>query len=345
MSALSFLLGGGAVAAYLVSRQRELGAAPRISAGRTDPPRTVPGPFVWPVAVWNGRTPVVSDGFMSRRPGGRHNGVDIMFKRQPSDRFPVGSPNGSKLYVMPDNVVVLAAADGVVWSAKNTSYGPTVVIDHGGRLSTYYTHLARLLVPPTEPRASSKPTVKAGQPIGIIGYSPRDPAKLKHLHFEVWQGTAGNKVGKLDPEALMKAWPIVGAQNNQVATRNAGFVYRPVGASREPYPQWVRDLKGVSGVYVIRLRESREIVYVGSSVGRLYDTLTRHLQTWRRWKGFWRGQYGEGHDPGLTYERDGVEVAVRITRASDALDEESRLIQRLRPRDNLIGQPVDDVPF
>lgn len=66
---------------------------------------------------------------------------------------------------------------------------------------------------------------------------------------------------------------------------------------------------------------------------------------WRRWKGFWKGQYGEGHDPGLTYERDSVEVAARITRANDALDEESRLIQRLRPRDNLIGQPVDDVPF
>ena len=66
---------------------------------------------------------------------------------------------------------------------------------------------------------------------------------------------------------------------------------------------------------------------------------------WRRWKGFWKGQYGEGHDPGLTYDRDSVEVAVRITRANDALDDESRLIQRLRPRDNLIGQPVDDVPF
>ena len=107
----------------------------------------------------------------------------------------------------------------------------------------------------------------------------------------------------------------------------------------------MRDLKGESGVYIIRERTSREIVYVGSSVGRLYDTLTRHFQIWRRWKGFWRGQYGEGHDPGLTYQRDSVEVAVRITRASNALDEESRLIQRLRPRDNLIGQPVEDVPF
>ena len=67
---------------------------------------------------------------------------------------------------------------------------------------------------------------------------------------------------------------------------------------------------------------------------------------WRRFKGFWRGQYAEGHDPGLTYDRNRVDVAVRITPVHRALDEEARLIQRLRPRDNLLGQPADDaVPF
>jgi hypothetical protein len=74
--------------------------------------------------------------------------------------------------------------------------------------------------------------------------------------------------------------------------------------------------------------------------------LTRHFQAWRRRKGFWRGQFAEGHDPGLTYERSAVEVAVRETPANAALDEERRLIQRLRPRDNLLGQPEgDEVPF
>jgi hypothetical protein len=67
---------------------------------------------------------------------------------------------------------------------------------------------------------------------------------------------------------------------------------------------------------------------------------------WRRWKGFWKGQYGEGHDPGLTYDRASVEVAVKTTSAADALDEEARLIRRLRPRDNLIGQPdLEEAPF
>ncbi len=127
--------------------------------------------------------------------------------------------------------------------------------------------------------------------------------------------------------------------------RNGSLTYRPVGRRGEPYPDWVRALKGKSGVYVIR--EGGEVVYVGEShTERLYDTLTRHFQTWRRWKGFWKGQYAEGHDPGLTYDRNKVEVAVRVTSAAMALDEEARLIARLRPRDNLTGVPaLEDPPF
>jgi len=127
--------------------------------------------------------------------------------------------------------------------------------------------------------------------------------------------------------------------------RNGGLVYRSVGKRGEPYPEWVRRLKGKSGVYVIR--QNGEPVYVGEShSGRLYETMTRHFQTGRRWKGFWRGQYGEGHDPGMTYDRASVEVAARVTSPDDAIDEEARLIRRLKPRDNLIGQPeLDEVPF
>jgi len=70
-------------------------------------------------------------------------------------------------------------------------------------------------------------------------------------------------------------------RHGAASLRNAGLTYRPLGARGEPYPQWVRDLKGESGVYIIRERDSREVVYVGSSVGRLYDTMTRHFQTVR----------------------------------------------------------------
>ena len=128
--------------------------------------------------------------------------------------------------------------------------------------------------------------------------------------------------------------------------RNGTLAYRPVGERGEPYPDWLRRFKGESGVYVIRDRATGEVLYVGEShTGRVFETLTRHLQDWRRWKGWWKGQYGEGHDPGLTYPRDAVEVAVRATSADDAVDEERRLIRRLQPRDNLVGQRDDDAPF
>ena len=334
MSTLPILLGGGALAAFLLSRERGRDAI----RTRHKPDERLFDGFVWPVPAWQGRPPSISDGFHSPRSHGRHNGVDIMFDRLPTDAFRVGSPNGSRAFVMPDGIAALAAADGELWSAMSTQHGFAVVIDHKPLpFATFYTHLERLFVPPTNPGSKPKRKIRAGEPLGIIGYSPLDAAKLKHLHFALWRGGPADAI---DPAGAMKSWRIAGTK-----PRNAGLIYRPVGAPREPYPQWVRDLRGESGVYIIRERDSREIVYVGSSVRRLYDTLTRHFQTWRRWKGFWKGQYGEGHDPGLTYDRDSVEVAVRITRADDALDEESRLIQRLRPRDNLIGQPVDDVPF
>lgn len=265
-----------------------------------------------------------------------------MFKRLPADRFARGTPNGSKWHVMPDNVVAVAAGDGVVWSARPTKRGFAVVIDHGPlKVATFYAHLEKLFVTPTN-RAQARQRVVAGQPIGIIGFDPLDGERLKHLHFEVWRGGPKDWV---DPVPLMKSWELITDPRGPDAIRNASLVYRPVGASGEPYPEWVRALKHKSGVYVIR-EIGGDIVYVGSSAGRLYDTLTRHLQTWRRWKGYWKGQYGEGHDPGLTYDRDSVEIAVRLTSPADALDEEMRLIRRLKPRDNLIGQPeLEEAPF
>jgi hypothetical protein len=267
-----------------------------------------------------------------------------MFARTPSDAFKAGSPNGSKLFVMPDGVAAVAASDGVIWSAMNTPHGFAVVVDHAPRkVATFYTHLEKLLVPEHAPGKNGA-QVRAGQPLGIIGASPLDREHLKHLHFEIWLGGPNDRI---DPAPLMRSWETV-ADPNALVARNAGLTYRPIGAPGEPYPEWVRALKGKAGVYIIRDADSREILYVGSSSTQLYATLTRHFQTWRRWKGFWRGQYGEGHDPGLTYDRDSVEVAVRLTSSSKALDDEMKTIARLKPRDNLIGQvdaAEEPIPF
>ena len=320
---LPVLIGGGALAAHLWSRSR--------GHARLEPS----GRWVWPVPRWRDRRPVISDGFGSPRPGGaRHEGVDLMFARGPGDAYASGTPNGAAHHVMPDNMTALAAADGTVSFAGWTPRGFSVVIDHGA-VATYYTHLALLLT-------SRRARVRAADPVGIIGADPLDAAHLKHLHFALWRDGPSTAI---DPAPLMRSWEVVADPRELSGLRNARLVFRPVGERGESYPDWVRDLRGKSGVYVIR--EGETIVYVGEShSGTLYETLTRHLQSWRRWKGLWRGQYGEGHDPGLTYDRGRVDVAVRLTPANRAIDEEARLIRRLAPRDNLRGQPeLDEAPF
>lgn len=348
MSRLPWIVGGGAVAAYLWSRgHKQTARAPLENSAAFVGP--LPGRWVWPVPRWNGRSPVISDGFYSPRPGvPLHGGVDVMFARTPNDAFKPGTSNGSKTFVMPDGLVAVAASDGVVWSAMQTPRGFAVVIDHGPvKVCTFYTHLEKLLLTPTA-NAATRQRVQAGQAIGVIGFDPLDAQKLKHLHFEVWTPKPTDKV---DPAPLMRSWEIANDPREALVARNASLVYRPIGDAGEPYPQWVRDLQDTSGVYVIRELDAvgnPEVVYVGSSRGQLYSTLTRHFQSWRRAKRFWKGMYGDSHDPGLTYERDRVEVAIRRTRKDEALAEEARLIERLRPRDNLLLQPVDEdeaVPF
>lgn len=315
--------------------------------------------WVFPVPDLDGRRPEVSDGWASRRTTTikkpdrpavtiprLHLGADIMFRRRQlgelADVYPPGSRHGTDRYFMPDMVPALAASAGVVVYARWTGVGFTVKVFHPEGWTTYYTHLSHVSV-------TIGQTVAAGQPVGFIGYDPGDPRKLMHLHFELWRGR-DDRGGVTNPGPYLDAWErrSVPWSWPTSARRNAGLSYRPVGNTGERYPDWLHALKGKSGVYVIRERRANGrpvVVYVGqSNTGRLFETLTRHLQTWRRWKGFWAGQYAEGHDPGLTYDRARVEVAVRVTSPEESIDEEARLIARLRPRDNVIGQP-DDVPF
>ena len=195
---------------------------------------------------------------------------------------------------MPDGMNALAASDGVVWSAMQTPRGFAVVIDHGpaqGRdVLPAPREAARHADREREDRASA---FAPGSRSATIGADPLDGEHLKHLHFEVWLGGPSNAI---DPAPLMHGWEIVGDANALVA-RNAGFLYRPIGASGDAYPGLDPRAERQSR----RLRHPRRSTRARSSTsarraGALYDTLTRHFQTWRRYKGFWRGQYGEGHD-------------------------------------------------
>jgi len=179
-------------------------AAPKQPAS----PVQLAGRWGWPVPRWQGRAPVISDGFGSPRPPATHMGVDLMFGRISSDPFPNG-PNGSKSFVMPDAWMAVAASDGVLWSAGRTPRGFAVVIDHG-HVATFYQHLELLLVPEAKPPGKDAPKdqlikIRAGQPLGVIGADPLDPSHVKHLHFELWPG---GPTSAIDPGPLMKTWQV-----------------------------------------------------------------------------------------------------------------------------------------
>jgi len=287
-----------------------------------------------------------------------------------------GRPRGSRLHraldmPVPVGTPISAIGDGVVVRARTTDEsdaGKWVAVLHPSGVTSRYLHLSRVLVKTAQ-------RVKQGETIGHSGNTGNSEGPHLHLdlrapadRLELIARVAGKPRSGWGPElkpygysipgepwipldgyrehvireAEAEGIPLLGA-----SVRNGGLSYRSVGERGEPYPDWVRALRGKSGVYVIRDLDSSETLYVGEShTNNLYATLTRHFQEWRRYKGFWRGHYAEGHDPGLTYPRGSVEVAVRVLPSSEAIDEEARLIRRLRPRDNLLGQPVEEpIPF
>ena len=108
------------------------------------------------------------------------------------------------------------------------------------------------------------------------------------------------------------------------------------GDENPEWPLFVRELRGKSGVYIIRDRETKDVLYVGEShTGRLKKTLLRHFQAW------------SGKTAGPTFSRNSVEIAVEVTSEANAVPRQNKLIADLRPTLNRInpdGAELDE-PF
>lgn len=173
--------------------------------------------WVWPLPSWSGYKPEISDGpGNNKRDGGTrsHNGVDIDYRRRRGalPQFRVGtreaSPSG--VYFCPDGVAILAAREGVLWSATESERGLQVVIDHGKPYATYYQHLRKLFVPMAK-RGDHPIRIRAGQPIGLVGNGHKpgsQPANgFNHLHFEIWQD--GGAKNWIDPTPILQRARVV----------------------------------------------------------------------------------------------------------------------------------------
>lgn len=120
------------------------------------------------------------------------------------------------------------------------------------------------------------------------------------------------------------------------------------GRGQRGFADWVRALDGHNGVYLLRAAGTDEVIYIGEShSGRLYDTMTRHLQNW------------DGFGSGPSYVPANVEVAVLLVEdPEEAIALQYELIQRYQPEDNykdgrsafmrraeLPDEDEDEVPF
>lgn len=99
----------------------------------------------------------------------------------------IRAPVGTAVHAVADGTVDLATVLG--------TYGPSVLVNHGGGFYTLYLYLSRLDVPQGQ-------RVTRGQAVGLSGGAGSDDGP--HVEFQIRQGRDGNPPITLDPENWLR---------------------------------------------------------------------------------------------------------------------------------------------
>lgn len=163
---------------------------------------------VWPAVSPDGRPAVVSNPYDRRadcagcqvgRCMPHHLGVDIIFRRRPTDLADkLDGEQGTRGFFAPSGALVVACAPGFVKYAKAAANGYRVRLVHASGFDSLYLHLRDL-------------RVKDGDPVGVgqaLGEMWDDPTvrDVRHLHFEMRVRRTNMPV---DPEPYLVGWPQV----------------------------------------------------------------------------------------------------------------------------------------
>lgn len=165
----------------------------------------------WPVPIWNGREPLITDGFFPTATSShrQHEGADIGYRKLATDPagLPWSTPGFTSQKPPPP---ILSVFGGKVFRVRSGSRGMNVLIDHGNvqgtGIVTWYQHLSSVNVREGD-------VVSAGSRLGIMGGDLAPNYTWIHLHFELWAPVKGTpeRSWKRDPAPYMKLWKKVSA--------------------------------------------------------------------------------------------------------------------------------------
>lgn len=98
--------------------------------------------------------------------------------------------------------------------------------------------------------------------------------------------------------------------------------------TRTRWPLWVRNLRGLPGVYLVRRAGEKTVLYVGRSEKCVKDALLRHFRAW--------GDDQRGPHRRVLFDRRVTEAKVYVFREASLVREtEAALIRKHDPPENV----------